>query len=317
MIGRGHNENAVRLSMLADEAKRGLDRVATGEADAIEGWLAYGAALNEGRSLFPGDRQFGEWIAENSLSQLGQEEVHPKEQQAAMWAASNQDQFKDARSAGKARTVRGIHDKWKQIEAERERERREAERKADDERKRAEAEAARKIAKDKAKAEAEARAAVEAAKTEEARQEAEAKVVEAVEAKVEAEQMAADAEAEVVPAAESEDPDTAALRKEYRKLTPEAQEDDWIGLHLSLAEARKTIADQKTELAELKAWWAATSEGTDQKRGLAIADRQIRTTEGRMKEYQMIAKRATRRAEILEAENKRLRAEIENQVIPL
>jgi len=41
---------------------RALERVASGETDTIEGWLAYGAALNEGRGLFPSDEQFGQWV---------------------------------------------------------------------------------------------------------------------------------------------------------------------------------------------------------------------------------------------------------------
>ena len=36
-----------------------------------------------------------------------------------MWAAGNSDQFAEARDAGNARTVRGIHAKWKEIEQER------------------------------------------------------------------------------------------------------------------------------------------------------------------------------------------------------
>ena len=90
--------------------------MARGEADAIEGWLAYGAALNEGRALFAEDKAFGRWITENLSSNL---EVHPAEQSAAMWAAANADQLAEAKAASKARTLRGWHDQWKKIEAER------------------------------------------------------------------------------------------------------------------------------------------------------------------------------------------------------
>ena len=72
------------------------------------GWLAYGAALNEGRALFASDERFGQWVAELVLSNLDKT-VHPGEQQAAMWAAANADDFATARAAGGARTVRGIH----------------------------------------------------------------------------------------------------------------------------------------------------------------------------------------------------------------
>jgi hypothetical protein len=73
-------------------------------------WLAYGAALNEGRALFhpEDDKGFGQWL----LSQLATVEVNRDERAAAMWAAANPDQFAEAREAGNARTVRGIHAKW-------------------------------------------------------------------------------------------------------------------------------------------------------------------------------------------------------------
>ena len=83
----GHNEHAVRLGMLADTAQRALERVASGETDTIQGWFAYGAALNEGRGLFPSDEQFGQWLAETVSSNLDKT-PHPKDQQAAMWATA-------------------------------------------------------------------------------------------------------------------------------------------------------------------------------------------------------------------------------------
>ena len=69
------------------------------------GWLAYGAALNEGRALFSGDREFGQWLCSANLA----EGTHDHERSAAMWAAANADDFATARAAGGARTVRGIH----------------------------------------------------------------------------------------------------------------------------------------------------------------------------------------------------------------
>ena len=65
--------------------------MASGEENTLAGWLAYGAALNEGRDIFPkGDNErFSEWLAKSNLD-VG---VHPGEQQAAMWAAGNPDQF--------------------------------------------------------------------------------------------------------------------------------------------------------------------------------------------------------------------------------
>jgi len=195
----GHNEHTVRLGMLADTAQRALERVASGETDTIQGWIAYGAALNEGRGLFPGDREFGQWKAEFVHPQLGEA---PKwdDESAAMWAAANQDDFDAARAAGNARTVRGIHEKWKQLDAERKateererakvaRERAEAERKIADEARR-KAEVERRELAVRAAAEAEAKAAIKRAQDDAARKIAHAQAMAAAQARAEAEQRA-------------------------------------------------------------------------------------------------------------------------------
>jgi len=127
MNARGHNERSFRLDTLAAEARNGLAKVEQGEEFTIGGWLAYGHALNEGRALFPGDREFGQWIEQNVHSQLAKAPGHD-DRLAAMWAAANADQFEEARQRGNPRTSRGIHAKWKEIEAEREAARVEAER---------------------------------------------------------------------------------------------------------------------------------------------------------------------------------------------
>lgn len=157
----GHNEMTVRLGMLANDAQLALERVAKGEGDTLDGWLAYGAALNEGRTLFNADddKGFGQWVAENVHRQLVGVEPNDHERAAAMWAAANPDQFAQAREAGHARTVRGIHAKWNEIDAER------AAAEA-----RAAADVARQEAEAKAAAEAEARRKEQEAKDEAARQ---------------------------------------------------------------------------------------------------------------------------------------------------
>lgn len=150
----GDNELTVRLGLLADDAHHALEQVAKGEGDTISGWMAYGAALNEGRALFAGDLEFGQWLRSSNL----EEGIHPAEQSAAMWAAANPEQFEQARAAGNARTVRGMHAKWNEIDAER------VAIEA-----RAAADKARKEADERAAAEAEARRAEQEAKNEEAR----------------------------------------------------------------------------------------------------------------------------------------------------
>lgn len=141
MSARGHNERSYRLDALASDVVAGFGRVDQGEENVIGGWLAIGHAMNEARALFPGDREFGQWVQENVLGQLAQRQIEPKDQQAAMWAAANADQFEEARQRGNPRTIRGIHAKWKEIEAERE-----AERFAEEQRKMAEAREAAKVA---------------------------------------------------------------------------------------------------------------------------------------------------------------------------
>lgn len=121
MTGRGSN----RLAFIANEARQALDRVLQGEESAIGGWLAYGHALIEGRELHKGDTEFGRWLDENSLRQVvGPDgfprEINDHERAAAIWAAANPVQFEEARQRGNPRTIRGIHAKWKEIEAERE-----------------------------------------------------------------------------------------------------------------------------------------------------------------------------------------------------
>ena len=63
----------------------------------MKGWLLYGAALNEGRELFEGDREFGQWKVE-ALGQLALA-VEPKDEQAAMWAAANPQDFQTFKKA--------------------------------------------------------------------------------------------------------------------------------------------------------------------------------------------------------------------------
>lgn len=157
----GHNETTVRLGLLADDAKRALSQVADAEADTIAGWLAYGAALNEGRAQFhpEDDKGFGKWVEDNLLSQVatvdGPKPVLRDDRAAAMWAAANPDQFAEARAAGSARTVRGIYAKWQEIDAER---------KAAEQRAQAEADRAKADAERKAAAEAKAKADAERVK---------------------------------------------------------------------------------------------------------------------------------------------------------
>ena len=58
-------------------------------AEAFEGWLAYGAALNEGRALFPSNEEFGQWVIDVGLHQVGVNDIRLEDRVAAMWADGN------------------------------------------------------------------------------------------------------------------------------------------------------------------------------------------------------------------------------------
>lgn len=315
MSNYGHNETAVRLAALAGDARIALDKVAKGEADTNDGWMAYGAALNEGRALFAKDADFGKWVAEFMTDKLS---VMPNdhERAAAMWAAANADQLAEAKATCNARTPRGWHTQWKKIEQEREAARQKAEREAEAKRKREEAGKARQEAEAAAKVEEEARAAAAAAETDEERQEAEAKAEEAAAAKVVAEKIVAAAAPEISPEPPV-DPETAKARRELAKLTTEALIEDVIGLRADLADEKAKRSAAEAKVADLKEQIAVFEADHDMGAKLGAALNEIRKVNGRMKEIQTQLARETRRANFLEKERNDLRAKLENQVIPL
>ena len=108
----GHNSNA--LAPLVKKAQNGLAQVKKGEETTLEGWLEYGAALNEGRELFPkGDnKRFSEWLFSSQLANCSKDD-----RLAAMWAAANIDEFHQTKEDNpKVRTIRGLHAKWKEAQ---------------------------------------------------------------------------------------------------------------------------------------------------------------------------------------------------------
>ena len=106
--GVGHNSNP-ELTRITRNAKRGLAVIAEGEARSVEGWLIYGAALNEGRKQFPSNEEFGQWVCNNLL-----QTEHRPDRAAAMWAAENEDLMKQIMADNpRIKTVRGAHAKAK------------------------------------------------------------------------------------------------------------------------------------------------------------------------------------------------------------
>lgn len=246
MTDMGHNENAVRLAALAGDAVVALDKVAKGEAEAFDGWLAYGAALNEGRALFPSDEKFGQWVREQRLDAHASKD----ERTAAIWAAANADQLDEARASCAARTPLGLHRQWKKIEAEREEARQKEERRKREEAEKAEREklvAEAKAAKEKADAEADdARKAVASAKDDEERKAAQAKADEAEKAKAAA---TAAVEKAKEPNPDISDP-YAKERKKLAKYTREGLEDELIEARIALAEKGEKLRAARSKLHE-------------------------------------------------------------------
>lgn len=236
----GHNERSYRLDTLADEARKGLESIEKGEEFTIGGWLAYGHALNEGRALFPADRQFGEWVQSANLAEWNGTQVHDHDRAAAMWAAANADQFEEARQRGNPRTIRGIHAKWKEIEAERE-----AERFAEEQRQAAEARKAEAVPESEVQSKPDQKTPPNPAEG--------AVTPDAVEEGTSGGGEIATATATNSQPVQSDVPDPhAKLRREFRSLTPEGQEDDWIGLREENADLRKRVKSQTSMIADLK-----------------------------------------------------------------
>lgn len=103
MTSVGHNSDIIR------KAEEGLSKVDQGGDLTEEGWLQYGAALNEGRAVFPGDREFGEWVAQCQL-----DTANRHDRAAAMWAAEDLNRYQKVKEDyPKVETVRGRHAKWR------------------------------------------------------------------------------------------------------------------------------------------------------------------------------------------------------------
>jgi hypothetical protein len=296
----GHNERSYRLDRLAADARSGLENVEKGEEFTIGGWLAYGYALNEGRALFPGDREFGEWVQANALRQVvgadgSLRDIYDPERAAAMWAAANADQFEEARLRGNPRTIRGIHAKWKEIEAERD--------------------AARRAEEQQAGQEAELLARTVADETDPITDEAEgtAKLGAQHAAMAHAEGRA---QAVVIDETNASDPDAEA-RKSLAVLTRLGLEDEVLGLRATLVEERVRRKQAEAERDEWKAKFQHATSESDLGRSLGLALRQRDTAKGRLGEELAKNARLGRQIKRLEAERAELQRSLEMQEIPL
>ncbi|EDM70814.1 hypothetical protein RAZWK3B_15493 [Roseobacter sp. AzwK-3b] len=311
----GHNERSFRLDALAAEAREGLAKIEQGEEFTISGWLTYGHALNKGRALHDGDREFGQWVEANVLSQVATAEVTRDDRAAAMWAAANADEFEEARQRGNPRTIRGIHAKWKEIKAEREdalraeeKRKREESEKAEREKRAAEALAA----KEKADAEAEeARKAAEAAKDDEERKAAQERAEKAEKARAEAE-AAAEKAKEPDPAPPAPDPEPIPDPYGYSTLTDEALLETANGLRAELDEVKAKL---KAVEAKLRAAKEKTADLSADDKNLVVRRLQKELDNAENAKWKALEDRDAYHRQVY-ALKKRV-AELENMGIPL
>jgi len=297
----GHNERSYRLDALAEEAREGLAKVQQGEEYTIGGWLAYGCALNEGRALFPSDEQFGQWIDQNGLRQVAGHDgtlrdVEDHERKAAMWAAENADQFDEARQRGNPRTIRGIHAKWKEIEAER----------SEEERKRVAAEAQGPAPKAKPDQETPPEHAG-------AVHDADASMTGASGGGGDSAAPAPEPDEAITGAEPEPEPDPYG----YARLTEEALLDTANGLRADLEDERARRKAAEAERDRLASEIKTTLAGSDLGPAVSKLQTQVANIKGKRDDLQAANARQQRRINAQEAEIKRLRREIEAQEIPL
>lgn len=120
------------------------------------------------------------------------------------------------------------------------------------------------------------------------------------------------------PEPAEEEPDhIVKLRREYRKLTPETQEDDWVSLRVSHDEMKDEISSWKRKFKGLQADYKEIAESRDLGPTVSNQVRQIASlTRARDAKQAELAKEV-RRANFFEAELKKARASLEAQEIPL
>lgn len=105
-------------------------------------------------------------------------------------------------------------------------------------------------------------------------------------------------------------------RSEAAKLTRDALEDDWIGMHEEITELRQERSALRNEVADLKARIRLfeTMEGGC---NLGNALRAATAAKGRMAEHQRNAAHLQRQVNAMKAEITRLKKQAEDQIIPL
>lgn len=111
--------------------------------------------------------------------------------------------------------------------------------------------------------------------------------------------------------------DNPKLRAEYRRLSGEAREDEWVNLRLSDAEQKKRIASQRSEIAGLKQKVRELSNSDDPARKLAAKHKQLLAANFKRDEAMTTAKRFEYRMKQAEKERDEMRRQFEAQEISL
>ncbi|TNE61392.1 MAG: hypothetical protein EP341_00700 [Sphingomonadales bacterium] len=216
--------------------------------------------------------------------------MNRSERSAAMWAAANADQFEEARQRGNPRTIRGIHAKWKEIEAERDRERWEEEQR-------------------QRKAEqVEARDAEQPAAQEQDKPAAPADLVKPAHFKSDAPKP----EPQNVPEPVAQDDDPYG----YAKLTEAALLDEANGLRADLDDEK---ARRKAIEAERDEFKARLAEATSDNQGATIAklQKQVQSLKYTRDEAQAAAKRMEYRLKKAEEERDAALRSLQSQEVAL
>ena len=117
--------------------------------------------------------------------------------------------------------------------------------------------------------------------------------------------------------AEEEPDHIAKLRREYRKLTPEAQEDDWVSLRVSHADMKSEIRHWKHKFKALQVDFKEMAESRDLGPKVSNQVQQIASLKGARDDALAKVSPLQRQVNAQAKEIKKLRRELESQEIQL
>lgn len=119
------------------------------------------------------------------------------------------------------------------------------------------------------------------------------------------------------PPEEKEPKHIHKLRREFRALTPEAQEDDWVALRQHCAELKGQVRDWKHKCKSAQAEFKAMSEARDLGPEVSRLMAQVAQIKGARDDEKAKSARLQRQANAQAAEIKKLRRQLEHQEITL